>query len=146
MGTLVIEQDEKLYSFLNADRIFDFLVSIGMKAVRPSCRSCRERSRRATRPSSRTRRTSRHRGILQGWNDLIDRLVRHWVDRFGIEEVATWPLEVWNEPNLEAFWTGGKDGYLSLYDQTGAHDQGDRRAPPSRWTGHCEERMDSRSS
>jgi xylan 1,4-beta-xylosidase len=117
VGTLIIQQDEKIYSFLNADRIFDFLVSIGMKpfvelsfmpkALASGNRTVFHYEANVTPPKD-----------LQAWQDLIDRLVRHWVDRFGIEEVATWPLEVWNEPNLEAFWTGGKDGYLALYDHT----------------------------
>lgn len=45
-------------------------------------------------------------------------LVRHWVDRYGTQEVRQWCLEVWNEPNLEAFWTGGRDGYYALYRTT----------------------------
>jgi xylan 1,4-beta-xylosidase len=31
MGTLVCEDDQLLYSFFNADQVFDFLLSIGMK-------------------------------------------------------------------------------------------------------------------
>ena len=33
MGTLICQSDELLYSFFNTDRIFDFLLSIGMKPV-----------------------------------------------------------------------------------------------------------------
>jgi len=35
------------------------------------------------------------------------------VDRYGINEVSTWFFEVWNEPNLQAFWTGSQADYLS---------------------------------
>jgi xylan 1,4-beta-xylosidase len=117
MGTLVIEQDEKVYSFLNADRIFDFLVSIGMKPLvelsfMPRALASGDKTVFSYKANVTPPRN------LQEWTDLVDRLVRHWVDRFGIDEVATWPLEVWNEPNLEAFWTGGKDAYLALYDDT----------------------------
>ncbi len=44
--------------------------------------------------------------------------MRHWVDRYGLDEVSQWCLEVWNEPNLKAFWTGGKKGYYELYRTT----------------------------
>lgn len=44
----------------------------------------------------------------QQWGELIYKVVSHWVERYGISEVAQWPFEVWNEPNLEAFWTGGQ--------------------------------------
>jgi len=51
------------------------------------------------------------------WVALIRATVTHWIDRYGIEEVLTWPMEVWNEPNLPGFW---KDAdmyeYFKLYD------------------------------
>ena len=39
------------------------------------------------------------------WDDMITQFVKHLVERYGIEEVASWYFEVWNEPNLD-FWTG----------------------------------------
>ena len=33
MGTLITHQDKPLYSFFNTDRIWDFLLSIGMRPV-----------------------------------------------------------------------------------------------------------------
>jgi xylan 1,4-beta-xylosidase len=45
-------------------------------------------------------------------------LVQHWVDRYGLEAMNEWLFEVWNEPNLTAFWTGTRDDYLRLYDAT----------------------------
>src|ERR1700722_2606286 len=52
-------------------------------------------------------------------DDLIAAFTGHLVERYGIEEVAQWYFEVWNEPNLD-FW-GGKpkqDTYWELYDHT----------------------------
>ena len=53
------------------------------------------------------------------WDDLITEFIKHVVDRYGIEEVATWYFEVWNEPNLD-FWTGTpkQESYFELYDHT----------------------------
>jgi xylan 1,4-beta-xylosidase len=53
------------------------------------------------------------------WEDLITAFVRHLVDRYGIDEVATWYFEVWNEPNLD-FWAGQprQSTYWELYDHT----------------------------
>ena len=42
----------------------------------------------------------------------------HWVDRYGLEEVSQWFFEVWNEPNLKAFWTGTQKDYFKLYRVT----------------------------
>ena len=53
------------------------------------------------------------------WDELITKLVRHLVERYGIEEVSKWYFEVWNEPNLD-FWTGAprQKTYFELYDHT----------------------------
>lgn len=53
------------------------------------------------------------------WDAMIKAFARHLIDRYGIDEVASWYFEVWNEPNLD-FW-GGKpwqSTYLTLYDHT----------------------------
>ncbi len=53
------------------------------------------------------------------WDDLIAAFVAHLVDRYGVEEVASWYFEVWNEPNID-FWTGEpkQETYWQLYDHT----------------------------
>ncbi|MEP6788255.1 MAG: hypothetical protein ABJB40_07485 [Acidobacteriota bacterium] len=52
------------------------------------------------------------------WEDLTKALVRHWTDRYGEKEVSSWYFEVWNEPNLDIFWSGTQDDYFKLYDVT----------------------------
>ncbi|GIG21489.1 hypothetical protein Cch01nite_22130 [Cellulomonas chitinilytica] len=53
------------------------------------------------------------------WTALVTGLVRHLIDRYGIDEVRTWPIEVWNEPNLVNFWQGADQAeYLRLYEAT----------------------------
>jgi xylan 1,4-beta-xylosidase len=39
------------------------------------------------------------------WDAMIKALATHLIQRYGIDEVATWEFEVWNEPNLD-FWGG----------------------------------------
>ncbi len=52
----------------------------------------------------------------QKWADLIKATLRHLVDRYGEQEVSTWPCEVWNEPNLPGFWEhADEDAYHQLY-------------------------------
>jgi xylan 1,4-beta-xylosidase len=66
----------------------------------------------------------RYRGIVtpprdyQQWAKLIERLVSHWVDRYGVREARRWFFEVWNEPNLRAFWTGTREDYFKFYRHT----------------------------
>ncbi|MBO0607611.1 GH39 family glycosyl hydrolase [Myceligenerans salitolerans] len=56
---------------------------------------------------------------LDRWVELVTATVRHWIDRYGAEEVRRWPFEVWNEPNLVPhFWTGTRTEYFELYGAT----------------------------
>lgn len=49
------------------------------------------------------------------WAGLVFRWVRHAVDRYGEEEVASWYWEVWNEPDI-GYWQGTPEEYYKLYD------------------------------
>jgi xylan 1,4-beta-xylosidase len=53
------------------------------------------------------------------WDGLMTNLARHLVERYGIDEVAQWYFEVWNEPNID-FWGGvpRQKTYFELYDHT----------------------------
>ncbi|MFL6709530.1 MAG: GH39 family glycosyl hydrolase [Massilia sp.] len=114
MGTLICQSNQFVYSFFNADQIFDFLLSIGMRPIvelsfMPSALSSGDDivfhyKGNVTPP--------RH---LEQWAELMRRLAAHWVERYGIEEVAQWYFEVWNEPNLDAFWKGSQQQYFEMY-------------------------------
>ncbi|MGH9957536.1 MAG: GH39 family glycosyl hydrolase, partial [Pyrinomonadaceae bacterium] len=117
MGTLVRENNKLLYSFFNADQVFDFLLSIGMrpfvelsfmpKALASGKKTVFNYEANVTPPRD-----------YKQWARLIDRLVSHWVERYGLKEVRQWFFEVWNEPNLKAFWTGSQRDYFKLYRYT----------------------------
>jgi len=53
------------------------------------------------------------------WYQLIRKFAQHLVERYGIDEVAHWYFEVWNEPNID-FWSGEpkEETYFALYDNT----------------------------
>jgi xylan 1,4-beta-xylosidase len=53
---------------------------------------------------------------LQLWGWLVGELTRHLGQRFGADAVRDWPFEIWNEPNLQVFWSGSQSDYLALYD------------------------------
>lgn len=53
------------------------------------------------------------------WCDMVQNLLRHLMDRYGAEEVVTWPVEVWNEPNLRGFWENADmQEYFRLFHGT----------------------------
>ncbi|MDR1824493.1 MAG: hypothetical protein LBR27_04075 [Bifidobacteriaceae bacterium] len=50
------------------------------------------------------------------WAALVSATVKHLISRYGLDEVRDWPIEVWNEPNLDAFWAGADmAAYFKLY-------------------------------
>src|SRR5687768_163226 len=117
LGTLVEHDNGLLYSFFNADQIIDFLLSIGM---RPFV----ELSFMPTALASGSTTVFHYRGNVtppkdyKQWAVFIRTLVAHWVDRYGVREVSKWFFEVWNEPNLKAFWTGTQKDYFRPYQVT----------------------------
>jgi Beta-xylosidase len=55
----------------------------------------------------------------QEWAALVRATVAHLVDRYGLDQVRGWPIEVWNEPNLRDFWLDAdQDAYHHLYEVT----------------------------
>ena len=117
MGTLMCEMDQLVYSFFNADQICDFLLSIGMKPFM-------ELSFMPSTLSSGNDIVFHYKGNItpprdyNAWATLINKLVQHWVTRYGIEKVSEWFFEIWNEPNLAAFWTGTQQDYFTLYQHS----------------------------
>jgi xylan 1,4-beta-xylosidase len=117
MSTLVDEQDELIYSFFNADQIFDFLLSIGMRPfVELSFMPLTLSSGPDTVFSYAANVTPPRN--YEKWAILIKDMVTHWIDRYGLHEIRQWFFEVWNEPNLDAFWKGKQSEYFMLYEYT----------------------------
>ncbi|MDP8982560.1 MAG: beta-xylosidase, partial [Acidobacteriota bacterium] len=86
IGTLLCEENQLLYLFFNADQIVDFLLSIGM---RPFV----ELSFMPAALASGSTTVFRYRGNVtppkdyDQWAALIQKLVEHWVARYGAAEV-----------------------------------------------------------
>jgi len=102
------------YSFFNIDSIFDFLLEIGMKPFI-------ELSFMPNVLASGSKTIFHYKGNItppksyDEWGDLIGALAKHLVERYGVEEVRKWFFEVWNEPNLDIFWSGTMEEYFELY-------------------------------
>ncbi|MBC7321393.1 beta-xylosidase [bacterium] len=54
----------------------------------------------------------------QKWYELVYNLVKHCIERYGIEEVKTWYWELWNEPDIDYYWKGTLEDFCKLYDYT----------------------------
>ncbi|MER7442620.1 GH39 family glycosyl hydrolase [Micromonospora avicenniae] len=103
--------------FTGIDRVYDLLLSTGLRPVVEIGFMPRDLA------SDPERTVFQYRGVISPpkdwdrWAELVRALVAHLLDRYG-EEVLGWDFEVWNEANLEVFWSGTRDEWMRLYDVT----------------------------
>ncbi|MDR0908179.1 MAG: helix-turn-helix domain-containing protein [Spirochaetaceae bacterium] len=102
------------YNWAYVDEVYDFLLSVHLKPFV-------ELSFMPSSIAQGTKTVFHYKGNVtpprnyKTWGVLVENFIRHLVERYGIEEVADWYFEVWNEPNLADFWPAGFDEYIRLY-------------------------------
>jgi xylan 1,4-beta-xylosidase len=110
------------YNWQYIDDVYDFLLSIGVKPfVETGFMPNALASGKGTIFWWKANVTSPK--DYAKWDALITALVKHWTERYGENEVATWRFEIWNEPNLRIFWqpptnSTSRDEYFKLYEHT----------------------------
>jgi len=113
------DQGNPLYNFSYVDQIYDGLLGNG---VRPFVEISFMPKKLALRQDVHAfwyKQIVAPPKDYSKWDALMRAFAQHLVDRYGIEEVAQWYFEVWNEPNID-FWTGEpkQATYFELYDHT----------------------------
>lgn len=112
-------------SFANIDKVFDFLLSIGMRpfvelGFMPEAFASGQKTLFHYKCN-----TTPPRDYGQ-WSWFIGQFIRHIRQRYGAEEIRHWFFEIWNEPNLGGanspygFWSASKEEYFRLYQVTAA--------------------------
>ncbi|HVZ15688.1 MAG TPA: hypothetical protein VG897_01115 [Terriglobales bacterium] len=119
----VYDEDDKgnpVYNFTYVDQIYDGLLQNG---VRPVVEISFMPKKLASRPQDLhpfwyKQNVSPPKDYAK-WDGLMKALAQHLIERYGIDEVAQWYFEVWNEPNID-FWSGDpkQATYFELYDHT----------------------------
>ncbi|MGH3741241.1 MAG: GH39 family glycosyl hydrolase [Micromonosporaceae bacterium] len=107
-----------VHDFNRVDAVFDQVLSLGLRPVVELSFMPRDLASDVTTTVFGYGAIVSPPKSWQRWGDLIRDLVRHLVDRHGLEEVRRWPFEVWNEANLDVFWSGTQAEYLRLYEVT----------------------------
>ncbi|MGW6280700.1 GH39 family glycosyl hydrolase [Kribbella sp. NPDC055071] len=108
------------YDFSVVDAIYDKLLAIGLRPVVELGFMPRELASDPSKTVFAYGAIISPPSSYDAWHDLVHALVQHLVERYGLDEVLTWDFEVWNEANLEVFWSGTKAEWLHLYDVTAA--------------------------
>ena len=103
------------FNFSYIDKIFDFLLSIGLKPfVELSLIPTSIASGRGVKRHSDKANVTPLRDIKL-WQNLIGAFMKHIILRYAKDEVCTWYFEVWNEPDLSTYRGGTFDDYMELY-------------------------------
>src|SRR4051794_8938974 len=111
------EHGNPVYNFAYVDQIYDGLLKNG---VRPFVEISFMPKKLAFNPDALHpfwyKQNVSPPKSMDRWDDLIKHFGQHLVDRYGIDEVAQWYFEVWNEPNID-FWNGipRDKSYFELY-------------------------------
>jgi xylan 1,4-beta-xylosidase len=107
------------YNFSYIDQVYDGLLESGVRPfVELSFMPRKLASRKTVQSFSYHPFVSPPHDYAR-WDALIANFAAHLIERYGIDEVARWYFEVWNEPNLD-FWAGvpAQATYWTLYDHT----------------------------
>ncbi len=112
--------DASTYNFSYIDQIYDGLLAAH---VRPFVELSFMPSKMAADPS--LTQSFFYKPVVSPpkdyklWDDMMRAFASHLIARYGLDEVAHWKFEVWNEPNLD-FWGGNprQSTYFELYDHT----------------------------
>ena len=111
--------DEPVHDFSGVDAVYDRLLALGLRPVVELSFMPRDLARDPDATVFEYGAIISPPKDWDRWADLVRDLVTHLVDRYGRDEVREhWAFEVWNEPNLEVFWSGTREEYWRLYDVT----------------------------
>jgi xylan 1,4-beta-xylosidase len=106
--------DDGRFNWTYIDDVFDFLLEINLKPfIEFSFMPPPFASGDATMFYYRANVTPPRN--MEKWGELIGAFMAHIVSRYTLDEVKTWYFEVWNEPNLSVYWSGGFEEYMRLY-------------------------------
>jgi xylan 1,4-beta-xylosidase len=108
-----------VHDFGGIDRVYDALLETGLRPVVELSYMPRDLARDPSATVFAYEAVISPPRDWDRWADLVTALTAHLVERYGLEEVRDrWSFEVWNEANLDVFWSGTAEEYLRLYDAT----------------------------
>ena len=116
LGTYREVDGRPVHDFGGIDRVYDHVLELGLRPIVELSFMPRDLA------SDPDKTVFEYRAIVSPprdwdrWEELVRDLTAHLVDRYGSDEVRRWAFEVWNEANLDVFWSGTREEYLRLYD------------------------------
>jgi xylan 1,4-beta-xylosidase len=117
LGVYTESAGRTVHDFRGIDRVYDELMAIGLRPVVELSFMPRDLARDPDRTVFTYGAIISPPKDWDRWAALAGDLAAHLIQRYGRDEVVSrWAFEVWNEPNLEVFWSGTPEEYFRLYD------------------------------
>jgi xylan 1,4-beta-xylosidase len=116
LGTYREVGGRPVHDFSGIDRIYDRVVELGLRPVVEISFMPRDLARDPTKTVFAYDAIVSPPKDWDRWEALVADLAAHLVERYGRDEVRRWGFEVWNEANLDVFWSGTRAEYLTLYE------------------------------
>jgi xylan 1,4-beta-xylosidase len=116
LGTYREVDGRPVHDFSGIDRVYDHVMGLGLRPIVELSFMPRDLA------SDPDKTVFEYGAIVSPprdwdrWEELVRELTAHLADRYGSDEVRRWAFEVWNEANLDVFWSGTREEYLRLYD------------------------------
>ena len=107
---------EPVHDFSGIDRIYDRVAELGLRPIVELSFMPRDLARDPEKTVFAYEAIVSPPKDLNRWERLVADLTAHLVERYGRDEVRGWGFEIWNEANLEVFWSGTRAEYFQLYD------------------------------
>ncbi len=107
-----------VHDFTVVDQIYDVVMGLGLRPVVEIGFMPTDLARDPERTVFDYRAVISPPKDWGAWAALVSDFVTHLRQRYGADEVAGWDFEVWNEANLEVFWSGSQAEWFRLYDET----------------------------
>lgn len=121
LGVYTEVDGRAVHDFSGIDRVYDALMELGLRPVVELSFMPRDLARDPAKTVFNWEAIVSPPRDWDRWADLVHDLAEHLVRRYGREEVVSrWAFEVWNEANLEVFWSGTAQEYYRLYDVSAA--------------------------
>ncbi|MFE3448950.1 hypothetical protein ACFXJ8_08415 [Nonomuraea sp. NPDC059194] len=112
---------EPVHDFAKVDEVYDTIMSFGLRPIVELSFMPRDLAADPAKTVFGYQAIISPPKDYDRWGDLVRALTAHLVERYGEREVIdNWAFEVWNEANLEVFWSGTPEEFFRLYDVTAA--------------------------
>ena len=111
---------EKSISFVFIDQIFDYIKSINLKPFIQLSYMPRDMAKDKNKIVFESKFIASEPENMEDWLILVHSFLTHMIQKYGIDEVLSWPITIWHEPDssVHAFGFKSDDLFFEFFRKT----------------------------